>query len=148
LAILSDAQKLKVKQMFEGQLQGPVQVVLFHDGDTENQWVAATREIIAGLAEVSEGRLTLREVNAAAEVEEAGRFGVAPALIPALAMLDGQGKDQGFRFYGAPAGYEFMALLDDVIDVSRGQTRLSDAARSQIRGIDQEVVIQVFSTPG
>jgi alkyl hydroperoxide reductase subunit AhpF len=148
LAILTDSQKQKVKQMFEGQLQGPVAVLLFH-GDEEGpaaQFTAGAREIVSDLAALSEGRITLREVSLTGEAAEAARFKVTEG--PALAMLDGEGRDQGLRFYGAPAGYEFMTLLDDLIDVSRGETRLAEATRSQIKGISQDVVIQVFSTPG
>lgn len=148
LAILTDAQKQKVKQMFEGQLLGPVTVLLFH-GDEDGpaaQFTAGTREIVTDLAALSDGRVSLREVSLTGESAEATRYGIYEA--PALAMLDGEGRDQNFRFYGAPAGYEFMTLLDDLVDVSRGETRLSEGARGQIKGISQDVLIQVFSTPG
>ncbi len=42
--------------------------------------------------------------------------------IPAF-VLDGQSKGR-VRFFGIPAGYEFSTLVEDLIDVSKGQTNL------------------------
>jgi alkyl hydroperoxide reductase subunit AhpF len=62
-------------------------------------------------------------------------------------------QDQGFghgdnvRFLGLPGGYEFSTLLADLIDVSKGQSGLSEAGRAAVEAIDQPVHIQVFVTP-
>ncbi len=42
--------------------------------------------------------------------------------IPAF-VLEGQSKGR-VRFCGIPAGYEFSTLVEDLIDVSKGQTNL------------------------
>lgn len=145
MAILSDAHKQKVKEIFDAQLKGPVEVLLFQ-AEAEEQFTAAAREIVSELAALSEGRISLKEMDLAANQEAAVAYHVEQ--VPALVLLGAEGSDTRARFYGAPVGYEFMALLDDLVDVSAGQTRLSESSRAQIQGIDQEVTIQVFSTPG
>ncbi len=146
MAIMNDTTKQKVRQMFEAQLKGPVEVLLFHaqEAPGDEPYTDATREIVTELSGLSDGRLSLRDVRIQDNNELAQTYGIDKT--PALAFLDGTGRDQGFRFFGAPAGYEFMALLDDIIDVSQGQSRLSEAIRAQIKVIDQDVRIQVFST--
>lgn len=51
------------------------------------------------------------------------------------------------RFVGLPGGYEFSALLADVVDVSKARTDLSEATREAVRALDAPVLIQVFVTP-
>ena len=53
----------------------------------------------------------------------------------------------GVRFIGLPGGYEFSTLLADIIDVSKGRTDLSPAARVAVQAIQTPVHIQVFVTP-
>jgi alkyl hydroperoxide reductase subunit AhpF len=56
-------------------------------------------------------------------------------------------RDTGIRFYGAPAGYEFSALIDAVVAASLGRSGLSDASRSQLASVTSPVRIKVFVTP-
>jgi glutaredoxin-like protein len=65
--------------------------------------------------------------------------------IPAF-VLEGQSKGR-VRYFGIPAGYEFSSLVEDLIDVSKGQTNLNEKTREVLSQIDQQVHIQVFVTP-
>ncbi len=65
--------------------------------------------------------------------------------IPAIVML-GE-KDYGVRFYGIPSGYEFASFQEDLIDVSRGKTDLSDDVKKKLAGVKKPVHIQVLVTP-
>ncbi len=144
MAIITEAHKQKVRELFDKELVNSLEILFFVAEPEGEQFTDATREVLTELAGLSAGRLTIREIDLGAG--EAATYGVDKA--PALVFLDQEGRDQGFRFYGAPVGYEFMALLDDIVDVSKGKTRLSEAVRAKIRGISQDVLIQVFSTPG
>ncbi|MEM4377169.1 MAG: thioredoxin family protein [Candidatus Nitrosocaldaceae archaeon] len=64
--------------------------------------------------------------------------------IPAIALI-GE-KDYGIRFYGIPSGYEFGSLIDDIIDVSKGESRLSKSSKEKIRAVTSPLHIQVFVT--
>lgn len=146
--LMNDATRQRVEGMFGQQLKDSVEILLFHTGAEagEDQFAEATRDLLSELAAVAGGRLQVREISATKEPETVQTYGIE--RFPALVFLDQNGADQRIRFYGAPMGYEFTTLLDDIVDVSRQETRFSDAARAEIRGIDQEVLIQVFSTPG
>ncbi|MFZ5828307.1 MAG: hypothetical protein ACOY94_28715 [Bacillota bacterium] len=147
MAILSDAHKQKVKELFDAQLKGPVEVLLFHV-DTEeqrSQFTEATREILTELAALADGKISVREMPLEAYQAEADTYRIEE--VPAMVLLGEGGTDTQIRFYGAPVGYEFMVLLEDLVDVSQNKSRLSDATRQQIQGIQEEVTIQVFTTP-
>ena len=66
---------------------------------------------------------------------------------PALVLLDGAGRDTRIRFYGVPMGVDLVVLLEDLIDVSHGETRLSPPARALVRTVDRDLTVQVYSTP-
>jgi glutaredoxin-like protein len=65
--------------------------------------------------------------------------------IPAIAVIGT--KDYGIRFFGVPSGYEFSTLVGDILDVSKGESGLSQKSKDAIRDLDQAVHIQVFVTP-
>lgn len=144
MRILSADQLAQVQKMFDAQLSGGVEVLLFYTGAAE-QHTAATRELVTELASASNGRIQLRELSVAENADAVRQYGIEQT--PAMVLLGEGGVDTRIRFYGAPVGYEFMVLLEDLIDVSAGKTRLSETARQQIQAIDQAVTIQVFTTP-
>jgi glutaredoxin-like protein len=56
-------------------------------------------------------------------------------------------KDYGIRFYGIPSGYEFNSLVGAILDVSRGESGLSQKTKDALKVLDQPVHLQVFVTP-
>lgn len=148
MALLNDRLRGQVTQLFEQQLQRPVTILLFHaEGNPgDDQHVGAVREMIGELSTISGGKVTLREHHVEQEADVAARYGVKES--PVLVFLDADGKDQNFRMWGAPLGYEFSTLLEDIVDVSKGSVRFSPAGLAAIQAIDQDVEILVFSTPG
>ena len=65
--------------------------------------------------------------------------------IPATAVIGA--KDYGIRFYGIPSGYEFTSFAGAIIDVSRGESGLSQKSKDQLKLVDSSVHVQVFVTP-
>lgn len=65
--------------------------------------------------------------------------------IPAMAVIGA--KDYGVRFYGVPSGYEFSSLVGAVIDISKGESGLSQKTRDALKAVDNPAHIQVFVTP-
>lgn len=68
-------------------------------------------------------------------------------LYPAILMNGGKGYN--IRFFGAPVGYEFATLVEDIIDVSQGYPRglPIQLAEALIRHVTRRTVIKVFVTP-
>ncbi|WP_374712089.1 hypothetical protein [Symbiobacterium terraclitae] len=144
MGIVSDAQRRQIRELFDSHLRDPVEVLFFYV-DPHDPHTAAMREILDALVGASGGRIRVRARGGREGQAEAAGYRVEQA--PALVLLDGEGGDTRVRFYGATVGYEFMVFLEDLIDVSRGGTRLSEAARRAVRAVDQDLVIQVFTTP-
>jgi alkyl hydroperoxide reductase subunit AhpF len=65
--------------------------------------------------------------------------------VPATVIRDG--KDYGLRYFGLPAGYEFSALLDAILSVSRGDSGLKEETRQKLQQLTQPLHLQVFVTP-
>jgi glutaredoxin-like protein len=51
------------------------------------------------------------------------------------------------RFYGFPAGDEFPAFIDDIVDASRDKGELATETVRQLRKLKKDIAIQVFVTP-
>jgi glutaredoxin-like protein len=60
---------------------------------------------------------------------------------------DGGERDYGIRFYGIPSGYEFSSIIEDIVDVSRGDSGLQPATREALAAVSEPVHFQVFITP-
>lgn len=150
---------------------------LFVPGRPACQTCAETRELLEELTGLAEEKLTLTVHDVAADPALATRYNVqdVPTVVVRRAVTgggdsslaangapdrvshqapdldrDGSVPDEApanVRFVGQPSGYEFSTLIADIVDVSKGQTDLSDATREAVRAIDAPVLIQVFVTP-
>ena len=54
---------------------------------------------------------------------------------------------KGVRFFGIPAGYEFVSLMGALITIGSGENELSAEIQEKVKKIDKPVHIQVFVTP-
>ena len=68
--------------------------------------------------------------------------------VPCITLeIEGRPAPQ-LHFYGIPAGYEFITLLEGIISLSREVSPLRVPTRKVLRKLDQDVHLQVFVTPG
>jgi alkyl hydroperoxide reductase subunit AhpF len=117
---------------------------LYIPGREESQTGRQAQALMQELTELSD-KLTLEVHNARAEPDLAQAYGVErnPALI-----LEGEGGRKGLvRFFGLPSGYEFSTLLEDIVDVSKGSTRLSERTKQALEVLPGPLHLQVFVTP-
>jgi glutaredoxin-like protein len=101
-----------------------------------------TRQLLEEVVSLSD-KLELVVYDFIADQEKAAEFGIDK--IPALGVF-GEG-DLGLRFFGIPSGYEYMSLLEAIVDVSRGRTALSEETKAALGTLTSDVRIQVFVTP-
>jgi alkyl hydroperoxide reductase subunit AhpF len=73
-------------------------------------------------------------------VKEAGVERIPALILSASAAAN-------VRFYGIPLGYEFAALLETIVTLSRGVSPLSMETRKKLKQVKEAVHIQVFVTP-
>jgi alkyl hydroperoxide reductase subunit AhpF len=131
MALIADDVKKRVSQRLSG-MSEPVEAVVYSDGSEEAQVLLALMREVAAL-------------NDHIRVTEAA--GAAGELLPALGFKDKTGQDFGVLFRGLPNGYEFAVLLDDLVQMSTGQTQLSPETRAQLQSITKPTLIKVFTTP-
>ena len=89
-------------------------------------------------------RIKVEAYNFVLDQEKVDTLGIR--RIPAIAVM-GAEKDYGIRLYGLPTGYEFGTLIDAILEVSRGDSQLSDDTKAGLAALEKPAHIQVFSTP-
>jgi len=140
VGLVPEKERVKLTEKFARELTGTVTLVLFTQ-EFECPHCKETRQLVEELSELSE-KINVEVYDFAADEEKVKAFSVDK--IPAIAVV-GE-KDYGIRFYGIPSGYEFSTLVEDIVDVSNGSTRLSEEVKKKLREITQPVHIQVFVT--
>lgn len=150
MAIISAADQDTLRERFARELEGDIKIVHFTKapslllipGQQDSPYLQQTAQLLRELASLSE-RITLEVHDVRQEPEAAARWGVE--RVPATILA---GPVEGrLRFYGIPAGYEFPAFVDDLIDAANSQSRLSDASKEALEGLEGDAHIQVFVTP-
>ena len=108
-----------------------------------------TRQILDELPPLSD-RITIDEVNFVLEADRAKEYGIdrVPAIAVAYEDAPGAITDSRIRFLGAPAGYEFISLVQAILLVGGSESVLSPDNRARVAAVAQPVTIQVFTTPG
>ncbi|MEM4573958.1 MAG: thioredoxin family protein [Candidatus Caldarchaeum sp.] len=142
MPILTERDKRAVRSRLQGNLENPVTMKVFTQ-EFECQYCSDLRTLVEELSELGDGKLKHEIYDFEKNADLAARWKVDK--IPAL-LIHGL-KEYKVRYFGLPAGYEFAALLDDLIDVSRGVSRLSPSVKQKVKEIDRPVHIQVFVTP-
>ena len=128
-------------------LQDEVEFVVFTADDEDCEFCNDTLGLITELASVSD-KLSLQSWDIDNDEAVAEKYGVDK--IPAIVLLrkkDSGEKDFGIRYYGIPAGHEFMTLLKDVVQISTGEHRLSESTLEALKSLEKPVKIEVFVTP-
>jgi alkyl hydroperoxide reductase subunit AhpF len=131
----------QLKEEF-ARLVHPVRLAVFSQAlaDPESEQV---KRLVEELATI-DSRLTAESYNLVLDKEKVAALGIQRS--PAIAVM-GADTDYGIRMYGLPSGYEFGSLVEAILDVSSGDSGLSEATRTSLKEIAKPVHIQVFSTP-
>jgi alkyl hydroperoxide reductase subunit AhpF len=140
MAMLSESDQQQVRQMLAGMI-APVRLVFFTQTLGCDSCVTA-RRILDEVSALSD-LVTVEEYNFILDKEKVAEYSVD--RVPAIAVVGEQ--DHGIRFYGAPAGYEFMSLVDAVLLVSKGDSGLSEETRMRLLDVAAPLSVQVFVTP-
>ncbi len=101
-----------------------------------------TEALLRALCALSE-RLKLEILNPHVDRDRAEKYKVE--RVPAL-IVEGD-RDYGIRYFGAPGGYEFASLLEDVVAVGKRESGLSEASKEKIRAHTEPLHLKVFVTP-
>jgi len=141
MVILKDKDREFVRSKFEKELEGEVRIIYFTQ-DFECEYCAETEELLREVASLS-NKIRMEIYDFERDEDKARKWNIDK--IPAT-LLFGQ-REYGVRFFGVPSGYEFATLLEDMVDVSRGMSRLSRQTKETLASIRVPVHIKVFVTP-
>jgi glutaredoxin-like protein len=151
--ILNAGVREATRKKFEAELVRPVKIL--HFGRESSPLVLPeslrgedcpfcdeTRRLLEEVASLSDKiDLEIVDVKANPARAEANEIEMVPATI----IMDEE--DRGIRIYGIPSGYEYVSLLGAVLDVSRGETSLSQPTKDALKAVTRDIHIQVFVTP-
>jgi glutaredoxin-like protein len=115
---------------------------IFIPGREECPFCEETQQTLKELAALSD-KIRLNVYEFSQSTAEAARLKVDK--VPGTVIRGPLNRP--IRFYGFPAGQEFPAFVEDIIDASRGKAELAPETVRQLRKLRREIAIQVFVTP-
>jgi glutaredoxin-like protein len=140
VSLIPEEQKQRVKAELDEKLTNKVKLVMFTQ-EIECPFCKETRELIQEVGGLSD-KIEVTIYDFVKDKEQATLYKVDK--VPAIVVL-GE-KDYGIRYYGLPFGYEFQTLFEDLVNVSNGNSGLSEETKAKIKTLDKPVHIQVFVT--
>jgi len=143
MALLSEQDRQTVRGHL-AVIEEPVRLLFFTQTFGAPDSVRVAKQVLDEIVSLCE-QLTLEEVNFVLEQDRAKQYGVEQ--IPTIVLLRGD-QDTRIRFLGAPAGYEFMSLIEAVILAGTNDSGLTTDSRALVaEHVTTPLTIQVFVTP-
>ena len=125
-------------------IEEPVRLLFFTQTIGAPETAQVAKQVLDEIVSLSD-LLTLEEVNFILEQDRAREYGIEQ--IPAIVLLKGD-QDTRIRFLGAPAGYEFMSLIEAVILAGTSDSGLTPDSRALVaKHVTSPLEIRVFVTP-
>ena len=125
-------------------IEEPVRLLFFTQTIGAPETAQVAKQVLDEIVSLSD-LLTLEEVNFILEQDRAREYGIEQ--IPAIVLLKGE-QDTRIRFLGAPAGYEFMSLIEAVILAGTSDSGLTPDSRALVaKHVTSPLEIRVFVTP-
>jgi glutaredoxin-like protein len=142
MPLLSEQDRASVQKHLES-LSHEVTILFFTQTIGAPETVHIAKQVVNELAELS-AKIAVEEVNLVLDRERASQFGVEH--VPAIVLLK-DGADTRMRFLGAPAGYEFMSLVEAVTLAGTDGSGLQDSSKALLGSLSAPLDIKVFVTP-
>ena len=143
MALLSEQDRQVVARHLAS-ITRPVTILFFTQTIGAPDTVLIARQVLDEVVSLSD-HITLEEVNFVLEKERAATFGIEG--VPAVALL-ADGEDTRLRFLGAPAGYEFMSLIEALVLAGTGESGLTAESKQLVADhVTAPMDILVFVTP-
>jgi glutaredoxin-like protein len=149
MALLKTADANMIRQRLQAELIDDVTIKFFDASAAglsvpgwECEYCPMTQQLLEEVVAL-DARLKL-EVHSVAPAPDTGR----PLMIERVpAIVIGRNDGSRIRFYGIPSGFEFGALMDDLVAVSRNDSGLASETRGALAALTHDVHVQVFVTP-
>ncbi|HKE87697.1 MAG TPA: thioredoxin family protein [Vicinamibacterales bacterium] len=143
MGLLSDQDRETVRARL-AVIRHPVQILFFTQTIGAPESVYVTKRVIDELVSLND-HLSVEEVNLVLDRDRAAHYEIEH--IPAIVLLRNN-EDTRMRFLGAPAGYEFMSLIEAVVLAGTDDSGLSTNSRTLVtQYVTSPLDIRVFVTP-
>ena len=151
MPLLSPQDESYLRQTLQEQMVNDVTIALFSQpttaltipGQERNlQAFTEANRIMEELATLSD-KIHLEVYDHRTDTAKLQEYGIQ--RVPAAVV--GTNGQRPARFFGVTAGYEFSTLIQDILDLSKGDVQLSQETQQVLRGLEEDVHIQVFVTP-
>ena len=122
--------------------------LLFFTRTLDCETCLTTRQILDELPPLSD-TIAIEEINVLLDGDKSKQYGIdrAPAVVLIGSGDSGEARDSRIRFLGAPAGYEFISLVQAVLLAGGRAPQLSEESQQRIAAVNRPVTMQVFTTP-
>jgi glutaredoxin-like protein len=125
-------------------ITSPVRILFFTQTFDAPDTILIARQVLDEVLGLNR-LLSLEEVNFVLEKDRAAQYGVEG--VPALVLLRNE-EDTRIRFLGAPAGYEFMSLVEALVIAGTDESGLTQESKALIaEHVTGPTEIFVFVTP-
>ena len=147
MQLLNEEVRNQIKEIFNKDVPNPVKVVLFTRAFNCETCEYAER-LLKEIEETVPEKFKVEVVSTATPEgqEKAKEYGLDPERVPAMVILDKDGKDRGIHYIGLPAGLEFSTFINGVVLASKGELELDDRVKEFIEQIKQPLDVKVFVT--
>lgn len=155
MSLLRDADRESLRKELT-QVQSSVRLVFFTQA-LNCEYCGLTKQVLEEIVGLSD-KVQLKEYNFAIDRDAAAQYKIA--RVPAIAVTRLESpkllvtgseqpveRDYGIRYYGVPAGFEFAALIGDILDVSVGESGLMEQSKAALKQLKSPLHLQVFTTP-
>jgi glutaredoxin-like protein len=141
MGLIPDDHKMHIREKLQQNMQDPVRLIVFTQ-EMECQFCKEARQLAEEVANLAPDKIKAEIYDLVKDAEKAKEYSVDK--VPAIAIVGT--KDYGIRYYGIPYGYEFNPFIDNIINVSKGATDLSEDTKAKLKTLDKPVHIRVFVT--
>jgi len=141
LVLIPEEHREHLKEELRQNMKDPVRIVVFTQ-EMECEFCKEARELALEVASLMPDKIAVEVYDSVKDEAKAREYSVDK--VPAVAVVGR--KDYGIRFFGIPYGYEFNTFIETIINVSKGETNLSEDTKAKLRALDKPAHIQVFVT--
>lgn len=143
MALLNEELKTQLKGILD-QMKDDVTVALF-TSDDQCETCEDTKNFMEEVSGVAD-KVILKQYDLVENQSIAEELGIS--MTPSIVLLDRNGKNNGIKFNGIPAGHEINSFITGLIEVSGAGEELPQAFLERLSKVNKPVHIKVFVTLG
>jgi len=143
MGMIREEDKKYLREEFQKILKDDVRLYLFLSEDEGCVHCRDAKQLLEEVAELSDKiELEMHDI----QDEIARDLGIVHA--PSIVLVDADGElDSRVKFTGLPSGYEFTALIKDIMYVSTKQLEISEKTIEELQKVKSNLKIEVYVTP-